>query len=226
MRLSSIACRSVGLVSFVLMLTSGVACQNKVMDENIAFRQQNRELQARLMEDDEKLKQAPDPAQLAAMQKELSDRDAKIAELEANLKKPAAGAPADPALAGIETSYDSVSGALTVRVPGDVLFDPGLATLKGGAMSTLDKISSAVRKDYPGKPVRVNGYTDSDPINRTKANWNDNWDLSYARAKTVMNYLSEHGVDNHHLSIVANGSNSPRGNKSQSRRVEIVVLTK
>jgi len=33
-------------------------------------------------------------------------------------------------------------------------------------------------------------------------------------------------VESRHLSVVANGSNSPRGNKSQSRRVEIVVLTK
>jgi chemotaxis protein MotB len=226
MSLSSMACRRVGLVGFVFMLTSNLACQNKVMDENLALHQQNRELQARLSEDDEKLKQAPDPAQLAAMQKEIGDRDAKIAELEASLKKPAAGAAADPALAGIETSYDSVSGALTVRVPGDVLFDSGKAMLKPGAIGTLDKISSAIRKDYPGKPVRVNGYTDNDPISKTKDQWDDNWDLSYARAKAVMNYLSSHGVESRHLSVVANGSNSPRGNKSQSRRVEIVVLTK
>jgi chemotaxis protein MotB len=214
------------LIGTVVMMATGFGCQNKVMDDNVALHQQNRELQARLSEDDQKLHDAPDPAQLAALQKQVSDRDAKIADLEANLKKPAPGAPADPALAGIETTYDPNSGALTVRVPGDVLFDSGKAMLKSGATGTLDKISSAVRKDYPGKTVRVNGYTDADPISKTKDQWDDNWDLSYARAKAVMSYLTNHGVDNRHLSIVANGSNSPRGNKSQSRRVEIVVLTK
>ena len=208
----------------LVALTLG--CQNKVHDENLALHHQNRELQAQNSELQDRLRAAPDPAQLASMQKEISDRDAKIRELEASLKKPAPGAVADPALAGIETTYDPKAGTLTVNLPGDVLFDAGQATLKASALGTLDKVVGAVRKDYAGKLIRVDGYTDTDPISRTKNQWDDNWDLSYARAKSVMQYMTAHGVDAGKVSIAANGANKPKASKPASRRVEIVVLTK
>ena len=215
-----------GTLSCGLVLGAGVGCQNKMHDENLALHSQNRELQTRLSADDERLRQAPDPAQLASLQKEIAERDAKIAELEASLKKPVAGAPADPSLAGIETTYDAKAGTLTVNIPGDVLFPSGKADLRPGALGTLDKISAAVRKDYAGKPVKVNGYTDSDPISKTKDKWDDNWDLSYARAKSVTNYLTSHGIESKMLAIVANGPNKPKQSKAQSRRVEIVVAVR
>ena len=213
-------------IAALLTLGAAVGCQNKVHDENLALHQQNRQLQARLTEEEGKLRAAPDPAQMAALQQQISERDAKIQQLEADLKKPAPGAPADPALAGIETTYDPRSGALSIAIPGDVLFDPGKAMLKQSAMGTLDKIDSAIRKSYTGKAISVNGYTDRDPISKTKQQWDDNWDLSYARAKAVTNYLTAHGVDSKNIAIVANGPNHPKATKEKSRRVEIVVWTK
>jgi flagellar motor protein MotB len=209
-----------------LLLVSGLGCQNKVHDENLALHQQNRELQTRLSTEEDKLRQAPDPAQLASLQRDIADRDAKIAELQANLKKPAPGNPADPSLAGIETTYDAKAGTLTVNIPGDVLFPSGKAELRPAALGTLDKIAGAIRKDYSGKAVRVNGYTDSDPISKTKEQWDDNWDLSYARAKSVTNYLTSHGIDSKQLAIVANGPNKSKATTPQSRRVENVVLVR
>lgn len=207
-------------------LISAAGCQNKVHDENLALHQQNRELQAQLSEKEERLKAAPDPAQLATMQKEISDRDARIRELQSSLTKPAPGTPADPALADIEATYDPKAGTLTVNLPGDVLFDAGKATLKPSALSTLDKVVAAIRKDYAGKPIHVDGYTDADPISKTKNQWDDNWDLSYGRAKSVMQYLTAHGIDARNVSIVANGANKPKATKPASRRVEIVVFAK
>lgn len=204
-------------------LFSTLGCQNKVHDENLSLHQQNRELQAQLSEKEDRLRSAPDPAQLASMQKEISDRDARIRELQASLTRPAAGAPADPGLAGIETTYDAKAGTITVNLPSDVLFDSGKAVLKPTALSSLDKIVSAVKKDYSHKPVQVNGYTDSDGISKSKDQWDDNWDLSYARAKAVMQYLTAHGVDQKLMTLAANGSNKPKSTKPASRRVEIVV---
>ena len=107
-----------------------------------------------------------------------------------------------------------------------MLFDAGKAQLKASALGTLDKIANAIKKDYAGKVIKVDGYTDSDPITKTRDQWDDNWDLSYGRAKSVMQYLTAHGVDQKVVSIVANGSNKPKTSKPASRRVEIVVLTR
>lgn len=213
------------LTGFILLTGSG--CVNKVHDENIALHDQNRELQTQLSDRDDKLKQAPDSTQLSAMQREIAERDAKIRDLQTNLNRPAAGGGAsDPSLGGIEATYDSKAGTLTVNLPGDVLFDAGKAQLKASALGTLDKIANAIKKDYAGKVIKVDGYTDSDPITKTRDQWDDNWDLSYGRAKSVMQYLTAHGVDQKVVSIVANGSNKPKTSKPASRRVEIVVLTR
>ena len=215
------------LLFSAVSIAGGLGCTNKVHDENLALYQQNRELQSQLSERDGKPKAASDSTQLAAMQREIDERDAKIRELQANpARSVTSGGPADPSLGGVEATYDAKAGTLTVNLPGDVLFDAGKAQLKPSALGTLDKIAGAIKKDYSGKIIKVDGYTDSDPITRTRDQWDDNWDLSYGRAKSVMQYLISRGVDQHMVSIVANGSNKPKSSKPASRRVEIVVVTK
>ena len=77
---------------------------------------------------------------------------------------------------------DQKAGTLTVNLPGDVLFPAGQAELKESAKTTLNKVASAIKKDYSTKKLIVQGYTDKDPISRTKDKWTDNLDLSAARA--------------------------------------------
>jgi len=212
-----------------LVSVSGMGCQNKLQQENSRLYDQNRELQAELTSEHDKLQSAPNPGDLAAAQAEIKARDERIKQLEdlqASLQKPAPGAPEDPGLAGIQTSYDSAAGTVTVNLPGDVLFDPGKAVVKGSAEGTLNKIIAAVNKSYHGKTVLIEGYTDSDPIRASKGEWDDNWDLAYARAKAVSIYLTGHGVSEKLVAIVANGPNKPRSSKEASRRVEIVVSTR
>jgi flagellar motor protein MotB len=217
------------LIGLISILSLG--CQNKVHDENVKLHRQNRELQ-------DQLSSAPDPNQVAQLQSEISARDAKIQDLENQLRQPAPGQQAQAnrnggagdgemqGLSGIEVTRDEVAGTVTVRVPGDVLFDSGKATLKTGSQSTLNKIAAALKKDYSGKKVFVVGHTDSDPIAKTKGIWDDNLDLSAARARAVHKYLVDQGVPPKLLGLRAMADTDPRPNKNQSRRVEIVVSTR
>jgi flagellar motor protein MotB len=204
-------------------------CQNRMHDDNLALHDQNNRLQGELTETRSKLadtegrlQRAPDPAQVSQMQ-------ARISELEEQLKQtqpaPAVGpsGKADPSIPGIEATYDRARGTLTVNLPGEILFEPGKAALKGSAHGTLDKIASAIKRDYSGKKVFIDGHTDADPISRTKEQWEDNWDLAAARANAVRKYLTTKGVDTRLVDLRAFGPNKPKGNKSASRRVEIVV---
>lgn len=213
------------LLGAMTLLASG--CQSKLQDENSALYDQNRKIQTelddarqRLADSEGRLAKAPDPSSVAQMQ-------ARITELENQLKQgPAAGGAAgsnDPAMAGIEATYDKARGTLTVNLPGEVLFEPGKAALKASAHTTLDKVVAAIKKDYSSKTVYVDGHTDSDPITRTKDTWEDNWDLAAARANAVRRYLMSHGVDPKVMNLRAFGPNRPKGSKPASRRVEIVV---
>ncbi len=211
------------LSALVLALCFG--CQDPVANQRDALYQQNQELQLQLKDAQDRLKAAPDPGQVEQMQGEIAARDKQIADLQASLRQPTAQATSDE-LSGIETTYDPSSGNVTVTLPNDVLFDPGQATLKASSSPTLDKIAAALTGDYADKALFVDGHTDSDPILRTKSQWADNRDLSYARAKAVTAYLITQGVDGKRIVIRAFGENQPKQTKKASRRVEIVVVTK
>ena len=206
-----------------------VGCQSRLHDDNLSLHDQNNRLQgeltetrSKLAEAEGRLQRAPDPSQVTQMQ-------ARISELEEQLKQtqpaPAPGptGKADPTIPGIEATYDKARGTLTVNLPGEILFEPGKAVLKGSAHGTLDKIVSAIRKDYSGKKVFIDGHTDADPIAKTKDQWEDNWDLAATRANAVRKYLTTKGVDTRQVDLRAFGPNKPKANKSASRRVEIVV---
>ena len=211
-----------------LLCIAGVGCQNKVQDENTALWRQNRELQTRNRQLESERDARADPTQVTQLQSQLSQKDQQIADLQNQLRAPQPGntAPVNDSLAGIEVTKDEKAGTVTVNLPGDVLFLSGQAELKESAKVTLTKVATAIKKDYGGKKLLVQGYTDKDPISRTKDKWADNLDLSAARARAVAAFLSTQGVDTKKVGLQAYGDTVPKSSKDRSRRVEIVVLTR
>ncbi len=124
------------------------------------------------------------------------------------------------AIPGVTTTQ--TPGAIAVRVPGDVLFSPGKVTLKSSAKRTLNQIAQVIKTDYPDQEIRVEGYTDSDPIRRS--GWKDNLELSLQRAAAVERYLTQQGLDADRLYSAGFGESKPQSTKAKSRRVEIVVV--
>jgi len=117
-------------------------------------------------------------------------------------------------------------------VGSDVLFEPGKATLTAAGRARLDTIASTIKSKYPGMTVRVKGYTDSDPIVKTRNLWKDNLDLSANRAMEVTRHLWSKGISAEHVETVAMGAthfvgpNTTKTGKASNRRVVIVVVKK
>ena len=141
------------------------------------------------------------------------------------------------AVAGKHTAKASEPGGgettvYTESVGSDVLFEPGKATLTAGGVTRLDHIVATLKSRFPGHTVRVYGYTDSDPIRKTRNLWTDNLDLSANRAMAVTRHLREKGINAEHIETVAMGEthpvvpNSSSVNKAKNRRVDIVVVKK
>ena len=210
-------------LSVVLCSLFTIGCQSGQKAENADLRKQNQELQAQLSEREARLRSAEDPSRYQALHAEIAQREAKIKELQAQLRKPEPATAAEPSIAGIETSYDKKKGELTVNLPSDVLFASGSADLKQSSRVTLDKIVAALRAEFAGKRIRVEGYTDSDPIVHTKKLWKDNQQLSEARASAVSKYLSDKGINKGLIGQAGLGDASPKATKAASRRVEIIV---
>jgi flagellar motor protein MotB len=114
-----------------------------------------------------------------------------------------------------------------IRLESSHLFNSGKAELKPDVNPTLDRIAQALRSDYGGRLVGIEGHTDSDPI--TKSKWKNNHELSVARSVAVFEALKRRGVSESQLFVAGYGPNHPlaasnaKQSKSQNRRVEIVV---
>jgi chemotaxis protein MotB len=162
-----------------------------------------------------------------------SEREARVRleQENADLKDRLAGTPSETVITETVVMPTDLPAGVTCRVegndliidvPGDVLFDSGKAALKSTATSTLDSIAASIRKQFPGSNLRVQGFTDTDPIK--KSQWSDNWELAFARARSVGKYLEGKGFADGSFSYVSYGDTKPRTTKAQSRRVEIAVV--
>lgn len=117
---------------------------------------------------------------------------------------------------------------LVVSVVAEVLFDSGKDILKESSRSTLDKIIGVITS-IPDKNINIEGHTDDEPIRYS--GWKSNWELSCARALSVVHYFIETGsVEPTRLSVSGYGEyhpladNSTEEGKAKNRRVEIVIL--
>jgi chemotaxis protein MotB len=107
-----------------------------------------------------------------------------------------------------------------IRVVGDrfvfqseVLFDAGSAALRPEALPALDKLSDALRdleKNIPADIawiVRIDGHTDARPISTLQ--FPSNWQLSSARATSVVQFMISKGVSPQHLVAAGFGEFQP-----------------
>lgn len=120
---------------------------------------------------------------------------------------------------------------LVITVVGDLLFDSGKAKIKQEAYPLLDKVARVLRENMADFNVGIEGYTDNVPIKYSA--WKSNWELSTARALSVLHYLvNKEGIAPERLSAVGFGeyrpvdTNDTSIGRKQNRRVEIVIQPK
>jgi chemotaxis protein MotB len=113
-----------------------------------------------------------------------------------------------------------------VEIRTDILFASGVAKLSDGALPPLTILAETLAK-YPN-PVRVEGHTDNRPI--STPTFPSNWELSAARAASVVHLFARGGVDPARLAVIGLGefrpaqSNKTIEGRNANRRVLIVIL--
>jgi chemotaxis protein MotB len=116
---------------------------------------------------------------------------------------------------------------LVVRLLTDgIFFDSGSAQLKPSAQPILHRLAQVVSAEGV-HPVVVEGYTDSQPIRNST--YPSNWELSGARASSVVRTFAADGVNPTRMSVAGYGqehpanSNTTAAGRASNRRVEIVM---
>jgi chemotaxis protein MotB len=117
-------------------------------------------------------------------------------------------------------------GKLTIRLAAGRFFDAGLAELRPEMIPVLDSIAEELRPI--DNPVHVEGHADQGAVVGNR--FRNNWDLSAARAVSVVTYIERvHRFESTRLSAVGYGSTRPLNTRDtpegreENRRIELVL---
>ncbi len=116
---------------------------------------------------------------------------------------------------------------LTVELSSGLLFSSGSATSNSSASAVMAELTAILKQT--NNFMRIRGYTDSVPI-RTEQ-FPSNWELSVARAASIVRLLEESGVAPERMAIEGYGQYSPFAEnttaqgRSQNRKV-VIALSK
>lgn len=114
---------------------------------------------------------------------------------------------------------------LTLKLVDKVLFRSGESELTARGKKYLKKVGEALSK-AEDKQIWVQGHTDNVPVAKSNSRFASNWELSAARALTVVHFLQkEVGISGRRLAAVAFSKYRPasRRRKAKNRRIEIVL---
>jgi len=124
-------------------------------------------------------------------------------------------------------NVDVQAERIDIHLPDALLFESGHADLRDSATFLLGEIAPEL-KAFSGEIV-VEGHTDDQAL-APHAAFRSNWELSVARAFSVIRCLTDEGVPPEHLSARGYGPYRPRvandspEHRSENRRIEIVLL--
>lgn len=117
--------------------------------------------------------------------------------------------------------------------PSEVLFAPGSAILNGEGQAQVARVATVIRGIMADIPpgidwiLRVDGHTDRTPVGPTSP-FRDNWELSQARALSVVRYMIEsEGIPANRLAATGFGEYQPIDGadtaeaRARNRRIEL-----
>jgi chemotaxis protein MotB len=117
-------------------------------------------------------------------------------------------------------------GLMLVKLPDNILFDPGKTDLKPAGKDAIAQVTS-ILSGIEGRKFQVAGHTDNVPIKSAK--FKSNWELSAARAVEVTKLMVADGMDPKRLSAAGFADELPVADNATdegrraNRRIEIVV---
>jgi len=120
---------------------------------------------------------------------------------------------------------------LVISLASDAFFNPASARVNiDETREILVRLASLLNSnEVGGRKVRIEGHTDSVDVD-PDGPWQDNWQLSSERARAVLRYLTDFGVDERRFQVagfadtVPVSSNTTPEGRAYNRRVDIVII--
>jgi chemotaxis protein MotB len=134
----------------------------------------------------------------------------------------------DPGITGRDVSVRRIREGLQFTIGGLITFEPGLADLKPQAREGLARVINVIRGQ--NNKIEIRGHVDGSDL-PPGASEQRAWDLSYARARAVMDHLVAEGIDPRRVRVTGCGDKEPLIGRTHddparstvNRRVELIV---
>ena len=124
-------------------------------------------------------------------------------------------------------SINQTRRGVVLDISASSLFKTGEAVLQPGSLDVLRQVAAVLINEE--LPIEVEGHTDDVPITTTQ--FPSNWELSSARASSVVRLLIDNGVPARRLAAVGLASNQPLApndspqSRARNRRVTITIVS-
>src|SRR3989441_5388906 len=232
-QLADVNTRVAGLMSGTTTAQEEIARLQKRASELEAETARANDLVKQLSERDQDLKEQlkAEAAEKARLEQERAAKEAEIQRLTRTHEELTKSLEAEIAKGDIKIKQ--VRDRLTINMVDRVLFDSGQSKVKPSGLKVLKQVSD-ILKNVTDKQIRIEGHTDNVPIGaKLKERFQTNWELSTARATSVVRYLIEDGgVDRANLLAVGYAdtkplaSNDTEEGRTANRRIEIALYPK
>lgn len=134
----------------------------------------------------------------------------------------------DGMITGGQVKVKQLPDLIAIEINDSALFESGGARPRGQSAQMLTAVGEVLAQS--DLPIRVEGFSDDIPIRN--AFFPSNWELSAARAGSIVRLFEESGVAPEHLVAIGRAETQPIADNStaegraQNRRVAISILTK
>jgi len=149
------------------------------------------------------------------------DNKNRIADIRSRIEQELAGA-----IAAGQLELGADDRGLVLSLPESATFPVASADVTSTAQSVIDRVATTL--EPLDVAVRIEGHTDDTPIRTAK--YSSNWELSTARASTVVARFIAQRMDPRRLSAAGYGEFHPRASnatadgRASNRRVDVIVI--
>jgi len=142
---------------------------------------------------------APESAELAALRRQAGDLRTDIASAERRLRALATDAVASETearslqkkLTSMGVTVSPRGASISVALADKLVFNAGQVLIHDRAREKLAVVGKIIKEQFPDRLISIEGHSDSQPPDKMAAYYPTNWELSTARALSVLRFLTE-----------------------------------
>jgi chemotaxis protein MotB len=128
-----------------------------------------------------------------------------------------------PGVEGLQSNGSN--GEFSVEFKSDEFFRIGTATLEERSISAIREVALLLKETFASSLIEIEGHTDDSPVVKQRKFFPSNWELSAARAASLLHVFEQAGFRKNQLKVAGYGDSRPVSeSQAGNRRIIVRVI--